>query len=241
MERKLRYGDASILYRVRRRNGRREGRVAIHVEPDGQVLVDAPQKASDEHVAIAVRRRAGWIHRHVSEARRRLALTQPREYVSGEGHLYLGRRYQLKVVRRSDGPAAARLRRRYIEISTPRSQARLVRAILNDWYREQAKDYLTKRLENASRSLRWLQKSPPLRFQLMRIQWGSCSPSGRLTLNPMLVKAPPECIDYVLLHELCHLREHNHGPRFYALLDRHMPDWRRRKQRLDCLVEQILL
>lgn len=73
----------------------------------------------------------------------------------------------------------------------------------------------------------------------MTVQWGSCSPSGRITLNPLLVKTPRECIDYVLLHELCHLLHHNHSPRFYRALDRHMPNWRAVKERLDEMAEDV--
>ena len=89
-------------------------------------------------------------------------------------------------------------------------------------------------------ALRWKHPPPPVRLQAMKVQWGSCSPAGRLTLNPWLVKAPRDCIDYVILHELCHLKEHNHSPRFYKLLDKHMPLWRERKERLDELAEVIL-
>lgn len=77
-----------------------------------------------------------------------------------------------------------------------------------------------------------------MRLQLMTVQWGSCSPSGRITLNPLLVKAPRECIDYVLLHELCHLLHHNHSPKFYRTLDRHMPNWRAVKEKLDNMAER---
>ena len=73
----------------------------------------------------------------------------------------------------------------------------------------------------------------------MLLQWGSCLPAGRITLNPLLVKAPRECIDYVLLHELCHLLHHNHSPKFYNTLDRHMPGWRAIKEKLDNMVEEF--
>jgi predicted metal-dependent hydrolase len=74
----------------------------------------------------------------------------------------------------------------------------------------------------------------------MRIQWGSCSPSGVLVLNPNLIKAPRECVDYVILHEVCHLKEHNHSQKFYRLLSEMMPDWERHKTRLDALAEALL-
>ncbi len=96
------------------------------------------------------------------------------------------------------------------------------------------------RLDRIASELRWVRQLPPLRLRAMRVQWGSCSPGGRLTLNPHLVRAPRECIDYVLLHELCHLKEHNHSARFYRLLDAHMPSWRAVKARLDGLAEVVL-
>ena len=80
---------------------------------------------------------------------------------------------------------------------------------------------------------------PPLHTLSMQTQWGSCSPNGRITLNPHLVKAPRECIDYVILHELCHIAEHNHSERFYRLMNQVMPKWERTKQRLDCMASQI--
>jgi hypothetical protein len=81
---------------------------------------------------------------------------------------------------------------------------------------------------------------PPMRLQWMRVQWGSCSPRGRITLHPALVQAPRDCIDYVVLHELCHLASHDHSARFYRLLDRHMPGWRSVKARLDGMAEDLL-
>lgn len=74
----------------------------------------------------------------------------------------------------------------------------------------------------------------------MKKQWGSCSPNGRILLNPHLVKAPRECIDYVLVHEICHLKEHNHGSKFYKLLDQMLPGWRSIKARLDGMAELLL-
>jgi predicted metal-dependent hydrolase len=99
---------------------------------------------------------------------------------------------------------------------------------------------LAARLMVVAASLRWVRELPPLRLRSMKRQWGRCSPAGRLTLNPNLVKAPRECIDHVRVHELCHLKEHNHGPRFNRTLDAQTPGWREVKQRLDRWVGQIM-
>jgi len=86
----------------------------------------------------------------------------------------------------------------------------------------------------------WLRDIPPIRLLTMRVQWGSCSPKGMLVFNPNLVKAPRECVDYVILHEICHLKEHNHSQRYFRLLAELMPDWEFQKTRLDGLAETLL-
>lgn len=237
----VRYGDELVRYSVRRRPERKSSRVAIHVEPDGRVVVDAPERASDRQIRTAVHARARWIHRHVTEIRKRLAQLLPREYVSGESLFYLGRRYRLKVIAGTNSPLGVRLRGSYVEVTVEKRSPGLVRTALNVWYRRRAKAVLSAHLQELTAALRWIRTPPPVRFQAMKVQWGSCSPAGRLTLNPHLVKAPRECIDYVLLHEICHLREHNHSRRFYRLLDVHMPQWQRRKSRLDALAENLLV
>ena len=234
------YGAESVRYTVRRQPDRKSRRVAIHVEPDGRVLVDAPEGASDRDIRVAVSARARWIHTHVKAARQRMALVLPREYVSGESWPYLGRRYRLRVLVKADKSSSVRLSGTYLEVTVPVRNAATMRKALDDWYRNRAKKVLAARLESVASSLRWVRSTPPVRFQVMKIQWGSCSPAGRLTLNPHLVKASRQCIDYVLLHELCHLRYHNHGPRFYDTLQRHLPQWRRIKEQLDGLGEVIL-
>lgn len=234
------YGNQLVRYSVRRRPERKSSRVAIHVEPDGRVLVDAPERASDKQIRTAVSVRARWIHGHVTAIRRRLAQVLPREYVSGEALFYLGRRYRLKVTIDANKLPNVRLRGSYVEVTVNGQGPAAVRTALVAWYRRRAKAVLLSRLEDLVETLSWIRTPPPTRFQAMKVQWGSCSPAGRLTLNPHLVKAPRECVDYVLLHELCHLREHNHSRRFYRLLDVHMPRWQQRKKRLDALAESFL-
>ena len=86
----------------------------------------------------------------------------------------------------------------------------------------------------------WLKAMPDWRLVRMQKQWGSCSPAGVILLNPHLVKAPRQCVDYVICHELCHLEEHNHSPRYYRLLGQVMPGWETVKTRLDGMAELLL-
>lgn len=233
------YGDEVIAFSLRRQPSRTVTRVAIHVEPDARVLVDAPDTAPLADVMTAVKKRARWISLHVKAARARLAHMLPREYVSGESLHYLGRRYRLKVVIEAGTRAQARMRGAFITVTAREHASAPIKMALDAWYRQRAREVFADRLAAVAASLRWVKQLPPTRLQFMTVQWGSCSPSGRITLNPLLVKAPRECIDYVLLHELCHLLHHNHSPKFYRTLDRHMPNWRAVKEKLDNMAQDV--
>jgi predicted metal-dependent hydrolase len=236
----LHYGDERISFLVRTQAERSRLQLSIHVEPDGRVLVDAPPNIPASQVLAGVKRRARWISQQLAAFRAQRAHALAHEYVSGESLLYLGRRYRLKVVFDPGAAVSARLRGAFIEVTTPDRSPDAVRAALVTWYRQRAREVFSQRLAAVCEPLRWVRGVPPTRLQFMKLQWGSCSPQGRITLNPWLVRAPREAIDYVLLHELCHLRHHNHSAAFYATLGRHLPDWKRIKARLDARAEELL-
>ncbi|MCE4373557.1 SprT family zinc-dependent metalloprotease [Xanthomonas hortorum] len=233
------YGERRIHCQIRRSALRRSQRVAIHVEPDGRVRLDAPLQATDTQIRRALTQRARWIDLRLVEIENRLRHVTPREYVSGETVLYLGRRYRLKVIL-DDQMHDVHLRGGYVEAWVPSRAPEVVRAALEDWQRERARLLLPQRVANMAAQLRWIKQVPPLSLRTMQRQWGSCSPLGRISLNLGLIRVPGTCIDYVILHELCHLKIHNHGKAFYRLLDAHMPGWREIKQRLDGLAELAL-
>lgn len=237
---RVRYGDEVISFEVRRQRMRSQQRLSIHVEPDGRVLVDAPPDVEVDRLLDGVRKRARWISQQLESIRLRPALPLPQEYVSGESMLYLGRRYRLKVVLDAEAKPLARLRGAFIEVTTPEPGPGRVAAALTSWYRQRAREVFAHRMATVAEPLRWVRKLPPVRLQFMKLQWGSCSPAGRITLNPCLVRAPREAIDYVLLHELCHLRHHNHSRAFYAMLSRQMPGWQRIKDQLDKRANEYL-
>ena len=234
------YGDEQIAFTLRRQTARVVSRVAIHVEPDGRVEVDAPPATPLAEVLAAVRKRSRWISQHVAAAKARMAHVLPREYVSGESIHYLGKRYRLKVVVEPASAAEAKLRGAFVVVNVPRHDVDQIRACIDAWYRERAREVFDTRLKVVAEPLRWVRQLPSFRLQFMTRQWGSCSPSGRLTLNPWLVAAPREGIDYVLLHELCHLKHHDHSRSFYATLTRHFPGWEQVKERLDHHAEHFL-
>lgn len=147
----------------------------------------------------------------------------------------------LKVIQAPDATQSVKLLRGKIEVSVRQYSPEKVKQLLDEWYKTRAKEVFAKRLDAVLEKALWVESRPEFRVLTMQTQWGSCSPAGRLTLNPHLVKTPNACIDYVILHELCHLAEHNHSKRFYILLGQVMPDWERIKMRLDGLAHRVLI
>lgn len=238
-DRLLRYGDEEIAYTVTV-NPRRRGRVGIHVHPNGTVEVEAPEAAEPGAIQKAVQKRARWVVSHVRSARQRFRHVLPRDYVSGEQILYLGRRYSLKVRKARKAERSVRLKGSLLVVTTDDVARGAVRSRVRAWYRLRARDYFAERIAVVADGLPWRQAVPPFRLLDMTKRWGTCGTGGVVTLNPFLVRAPRECIDYVIAHELCHLREHNHSPAFFRLLSRAMPGWEAVKKQLDEMAEVVL-
>jgi predicted metal-dependent hydrolase len=235
----LQDGSEEVEYSVVE-NPRLVSRVRIHVGPDGRVEVEKPQGAGPDEVQRAVQKRSRWIIRNVRAAGTAKKQALPRRYVSGETHFYLGKRYKLIVTEAPKIASDVRLCRGRIEVTLPVADPVAVRRRLRRWYREKAMAYFERKLPELVEQVNGIIAVPSFQLLTMEKQWGSCSPSGQISLNPSLIKAPSQCVEYVLTHELCHLLEHNHSKRFYVLLDRHRPDWRRQKRELDALAEQLL-
>jgi len=226
------YGTQIIAYRLDL--GERKT-LAVSVQPDLSVVVKAPAGTPLEQVKQKVAARASWILKQQREFSRYLPNVPPRRYVSGENHRYLGRQYRLKVI----GIAAAEtehveLTRQFLAAYVHDKSPEYVRPLVEAWFHEQAQEVFAARLQACyPKAARFGLPFPRIVVRKMKASWGSCSARGLITLNLKLIQVPVEYIDYVILHELCHLQERNHGAEFEKLLMRVLPDWRERKQRLD--------
>ncbi|MBL4918999.1 M48 family metallopeptidase [Szabonella alba] len=152
----------------------------------------------------------------------------------GGTHLYLGRQYRLKVVPHVQ--AGVKLTRGFIVVQTHRpNSSEVTRELVDPWYRERAHVKFAERTEHNLTIFPDPEAFRPrgLIVRQIKQRWGSMSPAGRLLLSRRLIEAPVDTIDYVITHELCHIAEPNHGAAFYELLDRVLPDWQHRKQRLE--------
>lgn len=232
------YGDDLIVVeRAERLHA--SGKVLIKVHPDCRVVALAPQETDNAVVLEAVKKRSRWIYEQLRAFRKQREHHAPRKYVSGESHYYLGKQYLLKVIETSETPQCVKLLRGKLEVTLRERSAEKTQQLMNSWYKSKAKETFAKRLDAMLEQTLWVKERPAVRIRTMQTQWGSCSPNGRITLNPQLVKVPRDCIDYVILHELCHIAEHNHSERFYRLMNQVMPNWESIKDRLDNMAAKI--
>jgi hypothetical protein len=230
----IRYGRHLIEFSVVRR---KRTTLEIAVEPDAAVVVAAPLGASLESITEKVRKRASWVRRQQEFFLQFIPRTPPRHYIPGETHLYLGRQYRLKVIA-SERPGVKLWRGFIFAQSEKPKRLEVTRDLVNSWYRERARVKFAERLEiNVNRFSNPEGLRPKgLIVRQLRQRWGSMSPKGRMLLNQRLIQAPIDSIDYVITHELCHIAEPHHGPAFFRSLNRVLPDWQRRKERLEHLL-----
>ena len=216
--------------------------LAVRVTDAGHVEVLVPRWAAARDIQGVLCSKADWILRHLQRVQQ-LPPVVPKHYVDGEQHFFRGRLHSLQLISCPESRAASVS----IVPETDRLQIRMkdpspcrVRKVLERWYREEAYQLIGERLKVLCASIPWLKCVPPWKLRTMRRRWGSCSHTGKLTLNTQLIKVPEICLDFVLLHEVTHLREMNHGWRFYALLETLLPDWKSRKRELDRIGRFIL-
>lgn len=208
-------------------------RLAISVYPDLRVTVAAPSGRREAQVLAHVRKRAGWIAKHLDTFAANQQPATSRRYVSGESFRYLGRQYRLKVV--EGRPPSVKLSGPFLWVTTPdREDKPRIASQVDRWYREHARQLFARKLAEMYERARVHGVPAPSgwRLQSMRSRWGSCTHAGRILLSPALAQAPLSCIEYVIAHELCHLVERNHTARFWALLGAVLPGWAERKRRL---------
>jgi predicted metal-dependent hydrolase len=224
------YSTHQLKYRLRSSSRRTIG---ITVRPDGTIEVVAPKGADPKDVEARVRRRARWIVRQLSYFKQFRPRLKPRRYVGGETHLYLGRQYRLKIVRGDREEVKVKGGFLLVALSS-RPNPHRVKELVRAWYQERAKARLLSRFETiAPRFARLGCLISPPTIRKMSRRWGSYSKSGKVLLNPDLIRAPAACIDYVITHELAHIVYPNHGTKFFELIETIMPDWKQRKDRLE--------
>jgi len=205
----------------------------LHMELDeaGGLVVVAPHHWPVSYIGATLAQNTTRVERFLTRARAR-QFEAPR-YAGGEPHFYLGIRYPLRIETKPGGGSAVAFDGGEFHVHADAGDPERVRLALESWYRKQAEAVLGTRLQEIAGRAWWARGTDiPLRLRKMKRTWGNCSSKGVIKLNTHLIKAPLRLVDSVIAHELCHLREMNHGKAFYALLQELNPGWREDRRRL---------
>ena len=206
--------------------------LGIKVYPDTSVKVFAPIDTDLPIIEQHLKAKRKWIEKQQRSFQSYLPATPERQYIGGESFLYLGKQYMLKIE-----PSTAEEVKLYqgrLVVKTHNPEATHIKKLLQQWYIARATILFNKLFEEQFCLFkRFGLEKPILQIKKMEKRWGSCTPQQKIILNSELIKAPVVCINYVILHELCHLVHHNHSQSFYRLLENFMPDWQKYKQLLE--------
>lgn len=230
----IQYGRRRIEFELRYSNRKT---LAIDVHPNLSVVATAPRDAEDDAIEQKMCKRAAWIVQQQRFFENYLPKLPPRKYVSGESHRYLGRQYRLRT--HQSNQEAVKLARGQLNVYLlDLAQKERIRPLVVGWFRQRAEVVFRELFdEMVVKAERFGITADSFEIRRMKNRWGSCTHEGRIFLSPDLIVAPKQCIEYVIVHEICHLREHNHGPGFYRLLKSLMPDWEERWERLNAATD----
>lgn len=233
MKDQIQYGNTLIDYNLEFAERKTLG---IKVHPDKSVNVTAPRESSIDKIREKLKGKASWIIKQQGFFLSFHPLTPARKFVSGETHLYLGRQFRLKLHEsKSD---SVKLTGGYIHVYTnDLLDKKGIQELLKRWYKEKAEQHFNQLFDELKPiSNSFYEREPQLSYRWMKKRWGSCDKNGKIHLNLELIKTPKKCIEYVIVHELCHLKYLNHSNAFYTLLEKVYPDWKATKDRLERLM-----
>ena len=225
----IQYGTKQITFSV---DEKKRKSIAIEVHPDTSVQIKAPFDCSIDDIRKIVSKRSRWIITQQKFFEQFLPETPKREYVMGETHKYLGRNYMFKIINSQENKV--KIQGSYLVVFTTKSTSEEVKHLMTELYYKRASKIFEKVYEDAFKKfVQYKIQKPELQIKRMKKRWGSYTSSNKIVINPELIKASSPCIEYVFIHELCHLIERNHSKKFYNLLEQIAPDWKHWKLKLE--------
>ncbi|MTI64204.1 SprT family zinc-dependent metalloprotease [Methylophaga sp.] len=203
---------------------------------DGEVQLRIPARLPMQQAEYFVQQKSGWIQQKLAAH----PPVAPKQFVNGERLLYLGIPYQLAVYPSQPGRKVTLIDKRFcVEHRGRQASEVALKKQITDWYKQQAQSWLAERCELLARQTGF--KPGTIEVKTYRARWGSCTLSGKIQLNWKLIMAPAKIIDYVIIHELCHLRQHNHSPAFWRLVEQFDPDFTQHRAWLKINGQQLQL
>ena len=214
--------------------------VGISIHPDKKIEITAPLGTSFASIKKVIERKSRWISRKLEELEKYQTMEQVRNTPAGQTLKLLGRDYMIKIIQIQDFEEEQIIKeKRLIKVYVyDRNQKKRINLLIEDWYRNEAMVYLAQKFEQCYEKIRRYNISKPLYYlRYMSRRWGSCTATGTILLNPEIIQLPSHCIEYIIMHELCHLKYRNHSKEFYHFLDTVMPNWEDCSQALDSFLQ----
>lgn len=202
-------------------------RLSIKVDSHHGVIVNVPIHLTEKMIVVFLESAKMWLNKHYKPI-------QPYCYTQGEKHAFLGVDYPLNLVA-GDVQSNVFLDNYQFNVYTQTQDSHTVKQLLYAFYHKEALSLFPTRVDACMQLTPWVKRMPQLKYRFMTSRYGSCSSQGNISLNIHLIKARMELIDYVIFHELCHIKEYHHGPQFYQLMNEVVPNWKQCKEELGCI------
>lgn len=206
--------------------------LSLTVTPGIELIVKAPMETEHEKIEAFLRRKWVWLEKQVRYFSKFKKKIYRREYVSGESFYYLGRQYQLIVQRGKERGVSMQRGKLLLTTNGGVTDGDTNKRILQQWFKDKTHDVFNDRLDVVFAKFAYPSR-PTISVKNMAKRWGSFIDNKRIVLNEKLIHASKDCIDYVIIHELCHFRYKKHSSAFYRLLAEKHPDWERVKEKLE--------
>ncbi len=224
----FKYGSYSYEYYLVRQERKT---ISLIVQPSLKVVLKCPIDCDEEKIQKFLKRKWKWLEKQLSYFKK-FKNKNKKEYISGESFLYLGRQYKLLVRRAKEDSVKLKYGRILFHTIKKVDDKKYNKKMLDDWYRTRLLKIFNDRYDEVFKNFDYKNK-PKLFTRKMNKRWGSFRNNKRIVLNPMLIQAPKECIDYVITHELCHMKYKNHSKKFYDLLKSKIKNWEEVKEKLE--------
>ncbi|RKY35005.1 MAG: M48 family peptidase [Candidatus Omnitrophota bacterium] len=225
------YGQYRYEYELLRQERKS---LSLTVCPDMGIVLRCPVEAGKERVEAFLRKKWKWLNKQLNFFKKFQRNRYEKEYISGESFLYLGRQYKLVVKMAKDDMISLSKGKLLLATKDKISNGNYNRKLIDSWYKKRAENIFHEQFIAVLDSFNYSQNFK-LSIRKMSKRWGSFVGKNTVILNPMLVYVPKYCINYVIAHELCHVKYKHHNKKFYDLLTKIMPDWEKRKERLELL------
>jgi predicted metal-dependent hydrolase len=212
--------------------------MSLTVTPDLQIIVKCPLKAEAERIEAFLQKKWFWLEKQLSFFKKYQRQIYEKEYISGEGYLYLGRQYKLIVKKAKDDRITLSKDKLLIYTTKETSNRKYNKKIIDNWLNGKTILVFADRFHEMSGIFN-LKDTPKLSIREMKKRWGSFLNKEKIFLNPKLIHTPKDCIDYVIAHELCHMKHKKHDKKFYQFLSQKYPKWERVKEKLEIIGSTI--